>query len=131
MLGEFRDAHERWLSEEIPGRYAEMQRDPAKAVDLDEARARFENGHRADMVKARQQMANRVRLHELAEADLTRIHEDMRDDVGPVVAGNCVAGLYDFIQRLARSQNVARCGQARFQGCVSLAIATRLRSVCG
>ena len=53
MLKEFEDAHERWLDEDIPGRYAELQHDPAKAVNLDDARARFEGRHRAEMAKAK------------------------------------------------------------------------------
>ena len=53
MLEEFEEAHERWLTEEIPGRYAELQRDPSKAISFDESRARFENKHRAELAKAK------------------------------------------------------------------------------
>ena len=53
MLEEFEDAQERWLREEIPARYAELQRDPGKAVSLADARARFEDMHRAEMAKAK------------------------------------------------------------------------------
>ena len=45
-------------------------------------------------------MAYRVRLHELAEAELDKIYSDIRDEAGPVVAGNYVGGLYDFFEGL-------------------------------
>jgi len=53
MLEEFEHGLERWIGEEIPSRYAELQRDPAKAVSLDDAFARFETKHRASLSKAR------------------------------------------------------------------------------
>ncbi|MBW6421174.1 type II toxin-antitoxin system ParD family antitoxin [Rhizobium sp. XQZ8] len=47
MLEDFEDAREKWLRDEIPGRFAELQSDPAKAVPLDTAFARLEARHKA------------------------------------------------------------------------------------
>ncbi|MEF0944052.1 type II toxin-antitoxin system ParD family antitoxin [Rhizobium sp. BR 362] len=51
MLEEFEDGLERWIHDEIPGRYAELQRDPSKAVSFEDARARFESKHRDALAK--------------------------------------------------------------------------------
>lgn len=53
MLEEFESGLDRWIENEIPGRYAELQRDPSSAVSIDDAFARFESKHRADLAKAR------------------------------------------------------------------------------
>ncbi|MBB5574977.1 MULTISPECIES: ribbon-helix-helix domain-containing protein [Rhizobium] len=53
MLEEFEDGLERWVHDEIPGRYAELQRHPSKAVSFEDARARFENKHRDALAKAK------------------------------------------------------------------------------
>ena len=45
-------------------------------------------------------MPYRVRLHELAEAELDAIYADLRAAAGAAVAGGYVDGLYDFIARL-------------------------------
>ncbi|MBM3095071.1 type II toxin-antitoxin system ParD family antitoxin [Ensifer sp. T173] len=47
LLEDQEDARERWLNQEIPGRYAELKRDPSKGIPLDEAFARLEAEHQA------------------------------------------------------------------------------------
>jgi len=53
MLEEFETGLNHWLETEIPGRYAELQRDPSKAVPFADARARFERKHQAELAKAK------------------------------------------------------------------------------
>ncbi len=53
MLAEFEEGLEEWLKDEIPDRHTELKADPSKAVSFDEARARFEKKHQAEMAKAR------------------------------------------------------------------------------
>lgn len=53
MLEDFEADREKWLREEIPGRYAELKADPAKGIPLADARAQFERRHAADMAKAK------------------------------------------------------------------------------
>ncbi|EJT04939.1 type II toxin-antitoxin system ParD family antitoxin [Rhizobium sp. CCGE 510] len=53
MLEDHEDSRERWLSQEIPGRYAELKRDPSKGVSLDDAFARLETEHQANLAKAK------------------------------------------------------------------------------
>ena len=45
-------------------------------------------------------MAYRIRLHELAEAELAKIYDDIRNEVGAVTAGTYVGGIYDLIEGL-------------------------------
>ena len=47
MLEDYEDAREKWLREEIPGRYAELLGDPSKGIPAETARARFESKHKA------------------------------------------------------------------------------------
>lgn len=44
---------QRWIGREIPGRYAELQRNPSSAVSLEDAFTRFEAKHRAALAEAR------------------------------------------------------------------------------
>ncbi|MBB4235657.1 type II toxin-antitoxin system ParD family antitoxin [Rhizobium esperanzae] len=53
MLEDYEESRERWLHEEIPGRYEELQRDPSLAVPMETARGRFEAKHRANLAKAK------------------------------------------------------------------------------
>ena len=53
MLEDFEDGLERWIHDDIPGRYAELKIDPSKATSLDDARARFESKHRDALAKAK------------------------------------------------------------------------------
>jgi antitoxin ParD1/3/4 len=53
MLEEFEEAHERWLTEEIPARYAELRRDPSQAIPFEEAFAEFQTMSRAELAKAK------------------------------------------------------------------------------
>jgi antitoxin ParD1/3/4 len=53
MLEEFEEAHEHWLTEEIPGRYAELQRDPSQAIPFEDAFADFQALSRAELAKAK------------------------------------------------------------------------------
>ncbi len=54
MLGEFQDALDCWIRNDVCGRYAELRCAPSRAVSLDEAFARFEAKHRAALFKAEQ-----------------------------------------------------------------------------
>ena len=47
MLEDYEEAREKWLRDEIPGRYEELMRDPSKGVPAETVRARFEAKHRA------------------------------------------------------------------------------------
>lgn len=53
MLQEFEEGLDRWIQDELPGRYAELKRDPSKAIPLAEARARFEQKYQDDLAKAK------------------------------------------------------------------------------
>lgn len=53
LLEDHEEARERWLNEEIPGRYAELKRDPSKGVSLEDAFARLEAEHQALLAKAK------------------------------------------------------------------------------
>jgi antitoxin ParD1/3/4 len=53
MLEDFEESRERYLREEIPGRYEELQRDPSQGIPMDAARARFETKHQANLAKAK------------------------------------------------------------------------------
>ncbi|KAA1183769.1 type II toxin-antitoxin system ParD family antitoxin [Rhizobium tropici] len=53
MLEEFEDGLARWVHDEIPSRYAELKRDPSKAVPFEEAKVRFERKHRDALAKAK------------------------------------------------------------------------------
>lgn len=53
LLEDQEDARERWLNQEIPGRYAELKRDPSKGVSLDDAFTRLEAEHKAHLAKAK------------------------------------------------------------------------------
>ncbi|TBG08419.1 type II toxin-antitoxin system ParD family antitoxin [Rhizobium leguminosarum] len=53
MLQEFEHGLERWIQDELPGRYAELKSDPSKAIPLAEARARFEQRYQDDLAKAK------------------------------------------------------------------------------
>lgn len=53
MLEDYEEARERWLREEIPGRYDELIATPSKGVPLADARARFEEKHKARMANAK------------------------------------------------------------------------------
>ncbi|WP_376743512.1 type II toxin-antitoxin system ParD family antitoxin [Ensifer canadensis] len=53
LLEDQEDARERWLNQEIPGRYAELKRDPSKGIPLDEVFARLEAEHQAQLAKAK------------------------------------------------------------------------------
>lgn len=43
-------------------------------------------------------MDYRVRLHELAAAELDKIFDDITAEAGPVIAGRYVGGIYDLIE---------------------------------
>lgn len=45
MLEDHEDSREKWLKEEIPGRFAELQSDPSKGVPAETVRARFRTKH--------------------------------------------------------------------------------------
>lgn len=65
-------------------------------------------------------MDYRIRLHALAESELDTIYDTILAEAGPVVAGQYVGGLYDFI----RSMTVfAERGTVRCPDCASSAIA--------
>ncbi|EYR78516.1 type II toxin-antitoxin system ParD family antitoxin [Shinella sp. DD12] len=53
LLEDQEEARERWLNQEIPGRYEELRRDPSKGVTLDEAFMRLEVEHKATLAKAK------------------------------------------------------------------------------
>ncbi|MGV2112161.1 type II toxin-antitoxin system ParD family antitoxin [Agrobacterium salinitolerans] len=53
MLEDHEEAREKWLNEEIPNRFEELQRDPSKGVPFETALARFEAKHKANMAKAK------------------------------------------------------------------------------
>lgn len=53
LLEDQEDARERWLTQEIPSRYADLKRDPSAGVTLDEAFDRLEAEHRAQLAKAK------------------------------------------------------------------------------
>ncbi|OWV83412.1 CopG family transcriptional regulator [Rhizobium sp. R72] len=53
LLEDQEDARERWVAQEIPGRYADLKRDPSKGVSLDDAFARLEAEHQALLAKAK------------------------------------------------------------------------------
>ncbi len=53
LLEDHEEARERWLNEEIPGRYAELKRDPSKGVSLEDAFAHLEAEHQALLAKAK------------------------------------------------------------------------------
>jgi len=70
----------------------------------------------------------RIQLHELAEAELDKIFDDISAEAGPVTAGNYVGGIYEFIEGFA---TFAERGTARdrCRGCVSSATAAAHRSL--
>ena len=49
MLEDFEDDRERWLTDEIPARLAEIQADPSKGVPAEEVFAKLEALHLARM----------------------------------------------------------------------------------
>ncbi|TWB53180.1 antitoxin ParD1/3/4 [Rhizobium sp. ERR 922] len=51
LLEDQEDARERWLTQEIPSRYADLKRDPSAGVTLDEAFDQLEAEHRAQLAK--------------------------------------------------------------------------------
>jgi len=53
LLEDQEDARERWLAQEIPGRYADLKRDPSTGVTLDEVFDQLEAEHRAQLAKAK------------------------------------------------------------------------------
>lgn len=53
LLEDQEDARERWLSREIPSRYADLKRDPSTGVTLDEAFDQLEAEHWAQLAKAK------------------------------------------------------------------------------
>ena len=53
LLEDQEDARERWLTREIPSRYADLKRDPSTGVTLDEAFDQLEAEHRAHLAKAK------------------------------------------------------------------------------
>jgi antitoxin ParD1/3/4 len=53
MLEDHEEVREKWLNEEIPGRYAELKHDPSKGVSLDDAFTRLEAEHQAMLAKAK------------------------------------------------------------------------------
>ncbi|MGK9043311.1 type II toxin-antitoxin system ParD family antitoxin [Agrobacterium tumefaciens] len=53
LLEDQEAARERWLNNDIPARYAELKADPSKGVPLDDAFARIEAEHKANMAKVR------------------------------------------------------------------------------
>ncbi|QYA13440.1 type II toxin-antitoxin system ParD family antitoxin [Rhizobium sp. AB2/73] len=53
LLEDQEEARERWLNQEIPGRYAELKADPSKGVPLDDAFARLGAEHQAQLAKAK------------------------------------------------------------------------------
>jgi len=53
MLEDFEEARDKWLREEIPGRFEELQADASKGVPLDTAFARLEAKHQARISKAK------------------------------------------------------------------------------
>lgn len=53
LLEDQEEARERWLNQEIPARYEELKRDPSKGVSLDDAFARLEAEHKAQLAKAK------------------------------------------------------------------------------
>ncbi|ENN86445.1 hypothetical protein RHSP_09744 [Rhizobium freirei PRF 81] len=53
LLEDQEEARERWLNHEIPSRYADLKRYPSASVTLDDAFARLEAEHRAELAKAK------------------------------------------------------------------------------
>ncbi|MGO4439657.1 type II toxin-antitoxin system ParD family antitoxin [Rhizobium sp. RAF56] len=53
LLEDYEEMRERWLREEVPTRYEQLKRDPSQAVLLEDAVARFEEKHRAELAKAK------------------------------------------------------------------------------
>jgi len=53
LLEDQEEARERWLNQEIPGRYAELKCDLSKGVSLDDAFTRLEAEHNAHLAKAK------------------------------------------------------------------------------
>ena len=53
LLEDQEDARERWLTQEIPSRYADLKRDPSTGVTLDEVFDQLEAEHRAQLAKAK------------------------------------------------------------------------------
>jgi antitoxin ParD1/3/4 len=53
MLEDYEQSREKWLQEEIPGRYAELLADPTRGTTLADARGRFEEKHKARLANAR------------------------------------------------------------------------------
>lgn len=53
MLEDYEEGREKWLEEEIQGRYDEMLKDPSKGIPAATVRARFEAKHQARMAKAK------------------------------------------------------------------------------
>lgn len=53
LLEDQEDARERWLTQEIPSRYADLKRDSSTGVTLDDAFDRLEAEHRAQLAKAK------------------------------------------------------------------------------
>lgn len=53
MLEDHEEAREKWLNEEIPGRYEELMRDPSKGIPFETSRASFEAKHKSDLAKAK------------------------------------------------------------------------------
>lgn len=52
MLEDFEDAREKWLRDEIPGRYEELVENPSEAISAATVRARFDAKHQARLKKA-------------------------------------------------------------------------------
>ncbi len=53
LLEDQEDARERWLTQEIPSRYADLKRDPSAGVTLDEVFDQLEAEHRAQLAKTK------------------------------------------------------------------------------
>jgi antitoxin ParD1/3/4 len=53
MLEDFEEARDKWLRDEIPARFEELQADASKGVPLDTAFARLEAKHHARVAKAK------------------------------------------------------------------------------
>jgi antitoxin ParD1/3/4 len=53
MLEDFEEARDKWLRDEIPSRFEELQADASKGVPLDTAFARLEAKHHARVARAK------------------------------------------------------------------------------
>ncbi len=75
-------------------------------------------------------MDYRVRLHELAEAELDQIYDDIVAEAGPVTAGTYVGGLYDLIAGFATfaERGTVREGPVRDYGSSATAVPRPLLS---